>query len=129
MPPDEIDILKAGGDYGWPHCYGNGQRYPGFAGSCSSITPPELSLQAHSAPLGIGFYTGDMFPAAYRNDAFVAFHGSWNRTAPTGYKVVRVIASSGHATGIEDFLTGFLRGNTTSAGPYTPLPDLMARYT
>src|SRR5205809_7827586 len=76
-----------------------------------------MNLQAHSAPLGIGFYTGNIFPAAYRNDAFVALHGSWNRTVPTGYKVVRVIASSGHAVGIEDFLTGFLQGNTTSGRP------------
>jgi len=74
-------------------------------------------MQAHSAPLGIGFYTGEQFPAGFRNDAFVAFHGSWNRDEPTGYKVVRILASSGRATGLEDFLAGFLRSTTTSGRP------------
>lgn len=117
QPPEEINILRSGRDYGWPRCYGSGLRYPGFSGDCSSQTPPELAMQAHSAPLGIGFYTGDAFPARYRHDAFVAFHGSWNRNQPTGYKVVHILASGGRATGIEDFLTGFLRGATTSGRP------------
>ncbi len=117
QPPEEINILRSGGDYGWPRCYGSGLRYPGFSGNCSFQTAPELAMQAHSAPLGMGFYTGDAFPARYRHDAFVAFHGSWNRSQPTGYKVVRILASSGRATGIEDFLTGFLRGTTTSGRP------------
>jgi uncharacterized protein (TIGR03437 family) len=117
LPPEEVNILRAGQDYGWPRCYGDGGRYPGFSGDCSSTTPPELNMQAHSAPLGLGFYTGDMFPAGYRNDAFVGFHGSWNRSEPTGYKVVRILASSGRATGSEDFLTGFLNGRTTSGRP------------
>ena len=64
-------------------------------------------MQAHSAPLGLSFYTGDQFPAAWTNDALVAFHGSWNRNDPTGYKVVRVLAPAGRATGVEDFLWGF----------------------
>ncbi|MBI3697554.1 MAG: PQQ-dependent sugar dehydrogenase [Acidobacteria bacterium] len=125
QPPEEINVLRAGNDYGWPRCYGSGQRYPGFTGDCSSAVPPELAMQAHSAPLGISFYAGEMFPARYLNDAFVAFHGSWNRTVPTGYKVVRVLASSGRATGIEDFLTGFLNGTTTSGRPVHALtgPD------
>jgi hypothetical protein len=69
-------------------------------------------LQAHSAPLGISVYTGSQFPASYLNDAFVAFHGSWNRNVPTGYKLVHIRASSGDATGIEDFLWGFLDANS-----------------
>src|SRR5438105_13422698 len=72
-------------------------------------------MQAHSAPLGISFYNGSMFPASYQNDALVAFHGSWNRNEPTGYKVVRVHACSGHATGVEDFLWGFLDINSRTA--------------
>ena len=117
QPPEEINILRAGRDYGWPRCYGDGGRYPGYSGDCAFQTPPELGMQAHSAPLGIGFYTGEQFPARYQNDAFVAFHGSWNRDTPTGYKVVRILASSGRGQGIEDFLTGFLRGTTTSGRP------------
>ena len=70
----------------------------GFSGDCFAPAPPEVNLQAHSAPLGMGFYTGNMFPAAYRNDAFVALHGSWNQSVATGYKIVRIIASSGRAT-------------------------------
>ncbi len=117
VPPEEVNILRLGLDYGWPRCYAGGGRYPGYSGSCAGSAEPELAMQAHSAPLGIGFYTGDGFPARYKNDAFVAFHGSWNRSVPTGYKVVRVMASSGRAAGLEDFLTGFLRGTTTSWRP------------
>jgi uncharacterized protein (TIGR03437 family) len=117
LPPEEINILRAGRDYGWPRCYGDGGRYAGYNGECGFQTAPELAMQAHSAPLGIGFYTGEQFPARYQNEAFVAFHGSWNRDVPTGYKVVRILASSGRAQGIEDFLTGFLRGTTTSGRP------------
>jgi len=84
-------------------------------------------MQAHSAPLGISFYTGSQFPASYLNDAFIGFHGSWNRAEPTGYKVVRVRASSGRAKEISDFLWGFLdsRTRTRSGRPVQPLagPD------
>jgi len=117
LPPEEINILRAGLDYGWPRCYGDGGRYAGFSGDCASTQPPELGMQAHSAPLGLGFYTGDLFPAQYRNDAFVALHGSWNRNQPTGYKVVRLRASGGRAAGAEDFLTGFLRTTSASGRP------------
>lgn len=116
-PPDEINILRPGGDYGWPRCFGNGERYAPFTGDCSSTAYPELNLPAHSAPLGISFYTGSLFPVRYWDGAFVAFHGSWNRTQPTGYKVVYITAASGRAAGIEDFLTGFLAGGTASGRP------------
>jgi uncharacterized protein (TIGR03437 family) len=116
-PPEEINILRLGRDYGWPRCYGDGSRYPGYSGDCSFQVAPEVAMQAHSAPLGIAFYTGTMFPARYKNDAFVAFHGSWNRNEPTGYKVIRVLASSGRAAGVEDFLTGFLQSGTASGRP------------
>lgn len=116
IPPDEVNILREGNDYGWPDCYAN-QRPVDWGDQarpdrCGQTTAPEAQLQAHSAPLGISFYTGAQFPASYVNDAFVAFHGSWNREQPTGYKVVRIHASSGHATGVEDFLWGFLDLNT-----------------
>jgi glucose/arabinose dehydrogenase len=62
-------------------------------------------MQAHSAPLGITFYDGDSFPAEFVGDLFIAFHGSWNRSEPTGYKVVRLPAG---ATEIVDFATGWL---------------------
>jgi glucose/arabinose dehydrogenase len=116
IPPDEINIVAEGGDYGWPDCYsiqrplnwGSGAR----PDRCADTTAPEQELQAHSAPLGLSFYTGQQFPAAYANDALVAFHGSWNRTTPTGYKVVRVHAAGGRAAGYEDLLWGFLDAAT-----------------
>lgn len=113
-PPEEINIVREGAHYGWPDCYGDGSAvsprvFPQVApGRCEGAVGPELAMQAHSAPLGIAFYTGDEFPLSFRNDALVAFHGSWNRSEPTGYKVVRVRAASGRAAGIEDFLWGFL---------------------
>ncbi|MBI4908297.1 MAG: PQQ-dependent sugar dehydrogenase [Acidobacteria bacterium] len=111
-PPEEVNILTEGGDYGWPDCVG-AQR-PARWGlqarpdRCGETKPPELEMQAHSAPLGLEFYTGDGFPLSYKNDAFLSFHGSWNRSTPTGYKVVRIRAAGGRAAGLEDFLTGFL---------------------
>ncbi len=111
-PAEEINIVKEGADYGWPDCYG--QQRPVNWGSgarptrCATTMGPEVEMQAHSAPLGISFYTGAQFPASYLNDAFVGFHGSWNRNEPTGYKVVRIHASTGHGGAVEDFLWGFL---------------------
>lgn len=112
-PPEEVNIVKAGGDYGWPDCVANqrGTRWGNQARPerCGSTLAPEVEMQAHSAPLGISFYSGDQFPVSFWNDALVAFHGSWNRTLPTGYKVVRVRTADGRATGVtEDLLWGFL---------------------
>jgi len=111
-PPEEVNIVTAGGDYGWPDCVANqrGARWGAQARPerCGSTLAPEVEMQAHSAPLGISFYTGDQFPVSFWNDALVAFHGSWNRTAPAGYKVVRVRTAGGRATGaVEDLLWGF----------------------
>jgi len=65
-------------------------------------------LQAHSAPLDLAFYVGDAFPPEYRGDLFIAYHGSWNRSVPTGYKVVRVdVADDGTLGAPQDFATGF----------------------
>lgn len=111
-PPEEINVIQEEADYGWPDCVGQsrGISWGGQARPerCAAMPGPELEMQAHSAPLGISFYTGEQFPASFRNDALVGFHGSWNRNEPTGYKVVRVRASSGRADGLEDFLWGFL---------------------
>ncbi|MDQ6701176.1 MAG: PQQ-dependent sugar dehydrogenase, partial [Acidobacteriota bacterium] len=118
-PPEEIDILRAGGDYGWPDCVGQRRGVNWGTGArpsrCPATIGPELEMQAHSAPLGIAFYTGDRFPASYLNDALIGFHGSWNRNVPTGYKVARVRASSGRAAGMEDFLWGFFDPATRTA--------------
>ena len=77
---------------------------------------PAAEMQAHSAPLGLTFYTGQQFPAEYRGDLFVAFHGSWNRSEPTGYKVVRVSMENGEPSPVHDFATGWLRENGSRWG-------------
>jgi glucose/arabinose dehydrogenase len=69
---------------------------------------PDVLIPAHSAALGIAFYTGNRFPAKYRNGAFVALHGSWNRSVAAGYKVVFFPLTNGKPGPLEDFLTGFL---------------------
>jgi glucose/arabinose dehydrogenase len=96
LPPETIyDLGKDGGvDGGWPYCYGDRVPDSNFtkAGDdrCKNVIEPKMQMQAHSAPLGLAFYEGASFPAEYQNNIFVAFHGSWNRSVPTGYKVVRV---------------------------------------
>ncbi|MBI3208125.1 MAG: PQQ-dependent sugar dehydrogenase [Candidatus Solibacter usitatus] len=122
-PPDEVNIVKEGADYGWPDCIG--KQRPNRWGPqakperCDQTAAPEFEMQAHSAPLGIGFYTGGMLPVAAKNDALVALHGSWNRPQPVGYKVVRLRAATGAVTAAEDFLWGFLdtASRTTSGRP------------
>ena len=109
LPPDRINILRQGGNYGWPQCYLPGKPNPEYASAdCGHAEGPAIAFQAHSAPLGITFSTGTQFPPAYRGGAFAAFHGSWNRSVPTGYKVVYVRQQDGRPVSSSDFLTGFL---------------------
>jgi glucose/arabinose dehydrogenase len=110
LPPDEINILSDGEDYGWPYCYGNRIPNPEYhdAARCARTIPPALELQAHSAPLGLTFLTrATKFPADYRGDLLVAYHGSWNRDVPTGAKVVRIHVKDNKPVSVEDFVTGF----------------------
>ena len=117
LPPEELNHLVEGGHYGWPFCYGPQQvdRKLNVApmgttreAYCAATVPSVLGYQAHSAPIGFQFYTAAQFPAAYHGDAFIAFRGSWNRTPPAGYKVVRLKFVDGQPVAFEDFLTGFL---------------------
>jgi len=108
LPPEHLNILKDGKWYGWPQCYLPGKPNPEYPGvDCSTVEPPAITDTAHSAPLGLAFYTGTTFPAAYQGDAFMTYHGSWNRSVPTGAKVVRVRVQSGRPTAIEDFVAGW----------------------
>jgi glucose/arabinose dehydrogenase len=129
LPPETIyDLGKDGGDAGWPYCYGD--RVPDLnftkAGDdrCKAVIEPKVQMQAHSAPLGLAFYEGSNFPGEYRNNIFVAFHGSWNRSVPTGYKVVRVeLDDKGQPVGgAEDFITGWLAPGETKKGRWMGRP-------
>ncbi len=118
LPPDTIHIVKEGVDHGWPRCHGGNILDPEFGGlgACEGVEQALVDLQAHSAPLGLVFYTGDQFPAEYRGDLFVAYHGSWNRSVPTGYKVVRIPLNGSDLAGpVEDFVAGWLDESTGQA--------------
>jgi len=91
VPPDELNHApKAGMDFGFPYCHGDGIVDPdvGAGHDCKKTTPVAVALGGHVASLGMKFYTGTMFPEEYRNQIFIAEHGSWNRTKPIGYRVV-----------------------------------------
>jgi glucose/arabinose dehydrogenase len=127
VPPDEINDLAAGGDFGWPWCYGKQtpdttQVKPGDD-RCKNTIPAKVEIQAHSAPLGLAFASSTMFPAEYRNDLFVALHGSWNRKIPTGYKVIRIrLSEKSEVLGVEDFIAGWLRPGETRHGAWMGRP-------
>ena len=111
LVPDYLTRIRPGGFYGWPYAYIGQNAQPDFPSRPDMVAKaivPDLLFQAHSAPLGLAFYEGTMFPAEYRGDAFVALHGSWNSGKPTGYKIVRVPFKDGKPAGYyENFLTGF----------------------
>jgi glucose/arabinose dehydrogenase len=113
LPPEELNDLSKGGDFGWPYCYGNrvpDTKFGGDQARCQNTVPAKVEMQAHSAPLSVAFNNGSMFPAEYRNNIFIAFHGSWNRSIPTGYKIVRIkLNANGEPEGgAQDFITGWL---------------------
>jgi glucose/arabinose dehydrogenase len=123
LPPEEINILDDGEHFGWPYCYGEGEvspEYPDRADFCRETTPPALTIQAHSAPLGMVFYSGDQFPEEYRGDLFVALHGSWNRSERTGYELIRVRVRDDRPVSYEEFATGWLSGRRVSGRPVYP---------
>ncbi|MGH7023293.1 MAG: PQQ-dependent sugar dehydrogenase [Caulobacteraceae bacterium] len=117
LPPDYVTRVKPHAFYGWPWYYLGSHEDPRHKGErpdlAGKVTVPDVLIQTHSAPLGMVFYEARggpaAFPTAYRGDAFVGLHGSWNRTRRTGYKVVRILMKNGQPTGeYQDFLTGFV---------------------
>jgi glucose/arabinose dehydrogenase len=112
LPPDYVTRVHDGEFFGWPWYYIGAHIDPRHQGEHPElrdhIALPDVLLQPHSAPLQLAVYTGAQFPARYRNDIFVALHGSWNRSRSTGYKVVRIPLKDGKPSGdYEDFMTGF----------------------
>jgi glucose/arabinose dehydrogenase len=121
-PFDYATHVVDGAFYGWPWYYIGAHQDPRQTGKrpdlAGKITIPDVFMQAHSAPLQITFYDGGNFPAGYVGSAFATMHGSWNRSTPTGYKVVRLLFDgSGKPTGeYEDFMTGFVISDTAMWG-------------
>lgn len=131
LPPDEINILEEGKNYGWPTCYGKNIHDTEFdknvyiRAPCTEPfeVPSHIDIPAHSAPLGLAFIPEEGWPEEYRHNLLVAHHGSWNRDMPTGYKVVRYkLDADGNLAGgkgrnPEDFISGWL-----VTGKGLPLP-------
>lgn len=120
LPPDELNhAAVAGLHFGYPYLHGKTVVDPQFGEQGKKIvkTPPALEFEAHVAALGVQFYTGTMFPAKYRNQLFVAQHGSWNRSTPVGYRVVSVFIENGAVTDYRVFADGWLRDGQVSGRP------------
>jgi glucose/arabinose dehydrogenase len=123
-PPDEINRIVAGGDYGWPYCYGDRVPDPelGTPQRCRGTRPPAVELQAHSAPLGIVFGSKLHFRPQIQEMLIVAYHGSWNRTVPTGYKLVGIPFNAGRPSGPpHDLVTGWLSQGRAWGRPVDPV--------
>jgi len=119
LPPDEINIIRDGKHYGWPKCYGANvvdSSYGGTSSFCTTVQAPAHQIQAHSAALGLRFIQSTHFSDTWQGDLLVAYHGSWNRTEPTGYKVVRLNVENNAIVGEEDFISGWLRPDGSKLG-------------
>jgi glucose/arabinose dehydrogenase len=127
-PPDELNHApKPGMNFGYPYCHGGTISDPEFGKKhpCSQFTPPEKNLGPHVASLGMRFYTGAMFPSNYRNQIFIAEHGSWNRSHKIGYRVTLVTLDHGRTVSYRPFAEGWLQGETAWGRPVDVLvmPD------
>ena len=128
IPPCELNRVSGPDQhFGFPFCHGAGVVDPelGELGSCSESVAPAQELDPHSAPLGMRFYTGKMFPERFRNQIFIAEHGSWNRTVPVGYRVTLVTLSGSKAVDYEAFAVGWLHDGKAWGRPVDVLvmPD------
>jgi glucose/arabinose dehydrogenase len=120
IPPEHLNKIEAGNNYGWPHCWGDRFEDPNFTGPenfCAKSTPPVITFKSHSTPIGITFLTNSNFPLEYKNNAIVALHGSWNRKQPSGYQLVRVKFNDHGPTEVVDFVTGWLNNNEAWGRP------------
>jgi glucose/arabinose dehydrogenase len=128
IPPDELDHApKAGLHFGYPFCHGRKVPDPevGRGHPCGEYTPPARELGPHVAALGMRFYRGSMFPAAYRGQIFIAEHGSWNRSKKIGFRVMTVRLEGDQAVSYEPFAEGWLQGEQEWGRPVDvqELPD------
>lgn len=130
LPPDEINIVREGKNYGWPICYGNKIHDTTFdkkqyvRDPCADTIAPIYEIPAHSAPLGLAFIHSTQFPSDWQGDLLVAYHGDWNRSTPAGYKIVHLKVNGNTIVSSEDFLTGFLLGTTKESSAGRPVDVL-----
>lgn len=122
LPPDEVNLIEDGKDYGWPYCYGDKVRDSKFKTGeklayCGDTVEPKFNLPAHVASLGIAFIKSDLFPGEDQGDILVVLHGSWNSSTPVGYKIVKLSLLGNFITGMEDFISGFLDGKEVLGRP------------
>jgi glucose/arabinose dehydrogenase len=120
LPSDELNrAAKSGMHFGYPYCHQGDTPDPEFGRkhACSEFSPPVAQLGAHVAALGMRFYTGESFPAEYRNNIFIAEHGSWNRSRKVGYRIVRVAVEGGRVLKHEVFAEGWLQGESAWGRP------------
>jgi glucose/arabinose dehydrogenase len=128
---DELNRVPAnqiGANFGFPYCHGSGQPDPDIKreNACAKVVLPVVTLGAHTAALGMRFYTGKMFPAEYQNSVLLARHGSWNRTERAGYDILQVVVGpDGKNPQVKAFLTGFLeKGKNTYWGRPTDVMQM-----
>ena len=118
QPPEELNrVSKPGAHFGYPYMYGKDLKDDEFKAPDISFTPAALELPPHTAPLGMKFYTGDMFPAEYRNQILIPHHGSWNRSVPDGYYISLVRLVDGEPQAHELFASGWLLGDQNWGRP------------
>lgn len=120
VPPGELNHAPRNGmHFGFPFCHGGDIADPEFGdqGDCADFEPPAQKLDPHVAALGILFYTGSMFPDEYQGQAFIAEHGSWNRSQKIGYRVTLVRMERGKPAGYEVFAEGWLQDEEVSGRP------------
>lgn len=112
VPPDELNVApKTGMHFGYPYCHAGDIPDPKYGGkrNCNEFTKPVVKLAAHTAALGMKFYTGKMFPPAYSNQIFIAEHGSWNRSEPIGYRIMLVKPNGKESGSYDVFAEGWLK--------------------
>lgn len=120
IPADELNRAPVPGlNFGYPFCHAGDILDPEFGKgkNCADYVAPEIKLNPHGAALGMRFYTGRQFPAAYQNQIFIAEHGSWNRSEPIGYQVSLVKLENGKAVSFEPFATGWLKNGQAWGRP------------
>jgi len=121
VPPDELNhVTRVPQHFGYPYCHGGDISDPEFGKQhpCSEFVPPARKLGPHVASLGMRFYTGTQFPTAFRNQIFIAEHGSWNRSQKIGYRVTLVrLDAAGKAVAYEPFAEGWLQGDRVWGRP------------